>query len=321
MIALTLWYVLSQLWAVNADVTGLAIKNQLAVAALFLATRSIKSQRELVIIAWGYLVGCLIGAYLLFVQNPDILAAPELSTSRAGIEGVNINYLSYALAVGLAVIVLLWSVYRVRVVRIGLAVCILPLVVSIWYSNTRGAEIAVVLLAIWILVHHVRGALVAAWLMVAVCALTIATGAADGVLHEIDSISVRSTGDLAGRLTIWPFAREVFSQHFIAGVGAAGFQAVDPTMVATHNVILEFATGLGLVGVLTFLGLYVSALVPATKGLTIGRRSLLVGAILLVSSPMYLSGQWDLSPAAWLTLAMFSRIPLLTAAAVTPSSG
>jgi len=77
--------------------------------------------------------------------------------------------------------------------------------------------------------------------------------------------AARATGDLAGRLTIWPEARQVFGEHLLVGVGAGGFRAVGTSGIGAHDVVLELGAGLGLVGIALFLGLIVASL-TTTRG-------------------------------------------------------
>ncbi|SDK43345.1 O-Antigen ligase [Cryobacterium psychrotolerans] len=313
-IAFTLWCVISQTWALNTEATGLAIQNHLAVLAIFLAIRtSIFTRRGLLLIAWGYLAGCLVATYQLFRQNPSASVSSEFSNARLGIEGLNINYVAYALAVGLAVIILLWADLRDKRVRALLAVSAVPICMAIWFSGTRGAFLAAALLVVWLVIYRMRPPLTLglAWVAVGITGGAIATGLADAVLKVVDADSARSTGDLAGRLTVWPAAREVLGDNILTGVGAGGFRTVSDLGIGAHNVILEIGTGTGLVGIVLFLGVYISALTSATAGAPIRLRSLLVGSILLVSAPMYLSGHWELSAAGWIVLALYSRISVL----------
>lgn len=112
--------------------------------------------------------------------------------------------------------------------------------------------------------------------------------------------------------------REVFATHFLTGIGAAGFQSVDPLAVGAHNIILELGSGLGIIGVGLFVAMFIFTLRGATRGTDVKLRALLIGSLLLTTAPMYLSGHWELSPAGWIALAVFSRIPVLSEA---PSVG
>ena len=267
--ALTLWYVLSQTWALNPAVTGLSIQNQLAVLAVFLAVRTTVTTRlGLQIVGWGYTVGCVYAAALVFRQNPSSGFRSEMSFERIVYAGVNINYVAYALTAGLAVIVLLFTASAHRSQRLWLIGCAATLGAAIWYSETRGAVLAVGLLVGWLVVYRIAPALLVrvVWLAVVVSAAAIATGAADALLRVTDAGSAaRATGDLAGRLTIWPEARQVFGEHLLVGVGAGGFRAVGTSGIGAHDVVLELGAGLGLVGIALFLGLIVASL-TTTRG-------------------------------------------------------
>ncbi|WP_160175906.1 O-antigen ligase family protein [Cryobacterium roopkundense] len=314
-IALTLWYVLSQAWAADRATTGLSIQNQLAVLAVFLAVRTtVTTRRSLQIVGWGYVTGCVYAALLIFRQNPSTGFRSELSFDRIVYAGVNINYVAYALTAGLAVIVLLGAASTRRSYRVWLLVCTGLLLVAVWYSETRGALLAVGMMAGWIVVYRIAPALLVrvVWGAVAVSAAAIATGVADALLRTTDAGSAaRATGDLAGRLTIWPEARQIFGEHLIEGVGAGGFRAINTWGVGAHDVILELGTGLGIVGIVLFLGVVVSSLTSTHWAHSVRLRPLLVGTFLLSCAPLYLSGHWELSPAGWIVLALFSCMALL----------
>lgn len=315
--ALTLWYIISQNWAISAADTGLAIKNQLGLLAIFLAVRTcITNRRGLLTVAWGYLAGCLWCVHLMLQQKTGdgfVLDAPD---SRLGLQGLNVNYSAYALAVGMTVTVLIWTRTQYKIIRVALLLGLVLIGVAVWHSETRGAITGVALLAIWVLLYRFgpKTMLNIAWIAVGIVAIAIATGIADTILHGVDADTIRSTGDLAGRLTIWPDAREVFATHFLTGIGAAGFQSVDPLAVGAHNIILELGSGLGIIGVGLFVGMFIFTLQDATRGADVKLRALLVGGLLLTTAPMYLSGHWELSPAGWIALAVFSRIQVLSEA-------
>ena len=314
-LALTLWTALSLTWALDPDVALLTLKNQLAVLAIFLAVRSaVTTSRQLAIVALGYLAGCTYTLYLLVEQNRQTLFVPELGAGRLGIQGVNFNYMAYALTTGLVLLVAIWQIHRPGPGLRSLLVLIAPvLCFGLVKSGSRGAVIGAALIALWIVAKRIWPGLGAAVPIAAfsIAALATFTGWADGALLVLDHSSTRSTGDLAGRLSTWPYAREYVAAHPLEGIGGGGLRAANPYGIGAHNVPLEVASGLGIVGLALLTAVVYSALVTETRSVDPRARSLVVGALIVVSGPIILSGHWELSPSGWLALALISRIAVL----------
>lgn len=86
--------------------------------------------------------------------------------------------------------------------------------------------------------------------------LSVITGTEDGVSSN-------------GRFELWSEAWTAFVQHPLGGIGTGGFSSANPSEMYPHNLLLEVASELGLVGLLLVLGtlLYaVGALVQAWRG-------------------------------------------------------
>ena len=60
-----------------------------------------------------------------------------------------------------------------------------------------------------------------------------------------DSIA---SGDMSGRMDVWSEGLTVFSQHPLLGVGSGAFRAAIETGTAPHNVYLEVAVAVGIIG-------------------------------------------------------------------------
>lgn len=63
-----------------------------------------------------------------------------------------------------------------------------------------------------------------------------------------------------GRSGLWAQAITAFSQHPLLGVGTGGFAAINPAQLYPHDIVLEAAVELGMVGGLVMLGFIVSSL-------------------------------------------------------------
>ncbi|WP_237742857.1 O-antigen ligase family protein [Actinopolymorpha alba] len=306
----TAFAVLSIAWAVAPEWTWDTARAQLTALAIFLAIRTVVTERwRLAVVAWGYLSGCLVAIVLLIRDNPTMpLLVAGLSTDRYGIDGVNFNNLAYALATGIAVAVLLWSLYPSGWVRSVLAVSALAMLFGILQTGCRGALAGVVLVALWLLVHRFifRWGIVVLSAGIGLVSLVVSSGLMNVALRMLDAVTVRSTGDLTYRLLLWPYAKQVFVEHWLVGVGAGGFKTLPPNYWYAHNVFLEIATGLGIIGLLLFLATVFSSLIMATRGAS--ARTLVVGSVLVCWVPMWLSAHWELESALWLTTGLFSAL-------------
>ncbi|WP_202805969.1 O-antigen ligase family protein [Actinopolymorpha alba] len=300
----------SIVWAIQPQWTWYTVRCLLEVLIIFLATRTIiTNQRRISVVAWGYVSGCLVAIVLLIYQNPTMPLVVGFSTARYGIDGINVNNLAYALVTGLVVIILLWTTHSsARWARLVLAAAAVAIVFGILQTGCRGALVGVVLVAAWLPIHRFvlrRGISI---LCIGICltALVISTGLATSWLRAVDAASVRSTGDLSYRLILWPLARQTFIDHWLLGIGAGGFTTLPPLRLGAHNIVLEVGTGLGIIGLAIFAAVVATTLITGTRGAS--GRTLILGSLLACWAPMWLSAHWELEPALWLTMAVFSTL-------------
>ncbi|QTE29022.1 O-antigen ligase family protein [Pengzhenrongella sicca] len=314
-VALTLWAAMSLTWAVNPSATALAVGNQVAVLAIFVATRTtIRTPTQLAIVAFGFVGGCVVALAKLVNQNQGASFNVELSVARYGIAGVNLNYTAYSLTTGLAIIVLLWQVrgplHRAR----PLLLVLVPLFYfGLAQNGSRGAFLGAVLVLAWLVTWRLFpfvGVTVPVLLLCVGVFMTL-TGWGDNTLRLLDAGSLRTTENLAGRLAVWPYARESISENPFVGIGAGGFSTINPFGIGAHNVPLEVAAGLGLIGLCLLAASAFSALLAETRTVEPLTRRLLVGTLIAASGPILLSGHWEVAPAGWFALALFSRIGVL----------
>lgn len=311
-VCLAIFTVTSTLWTVAPEATALAVKNQLAVTVVFLAVRSaILNRRGLLTILVGYLAGC---GYALVKQSQGMGAEIATGVSRLGIEGQNVNYLAYSLCTALALMVILWTQRPALVGRIVIVATACALTIGVLRTGTRGAEVSVLGLAAWLVWYRYapRRALAIVYGAAIAASLAILTGYFDQLILLHLSRTIREAGDLNGRLYMWPYARRVFAEHLFTGTGAGTFRVLNPLGISAHNALLDVGTGLGVVGVCLLVGTLVTALVIGTSAMEARTRNLLVGSMVVVSAPIFLSGVWDQSPAAWVAIGLFSRIAVLT---------
>jgi O-antigen ligase len=269
-------------WAATPINTLVSVRNQVAVLSVFLCVRAVvRSRDDLSIVAAGYVLGCVYAVYLVITENAISSLGIELADVRYGLAGVNLNYLAYSLITGVIVIFLLW---RHRFLRLPLLTAGGTIAVGSWLAASRGVALAGLCLVAWLLIYRLAPARSFRFLGLVVVPAAIAVPAelADSLLRQIEGGTSRATGDLSGRLTTWPIAREVFGEDPLIGIGAGGFAGVNPYGIGAHDVVLEIGTGMGIVGLCLFLGTLYTALIKSTRTLEVRRRCLLVGSLIAV---------------------------------------
>lgn len=306
---------LSWFWATERDATLGAAISQIGVLAIFLAVRAVVADRSgFLLVGGGYLLGCIWTLRQISTLNPAAAFSLRFTSTRFGIPGLNPNYAAYAFVGGILLLgALYWTPYsRSRLLRVLSVALAILLAWGVTLSGTRGAAIGCACLAAWLLVCRLfplRPALTTLVIVIAAVGFGTVSGIVDPVLRNFDGLWSRRTGDLAGRLTIWPRARNEMAEHPVWGLGHGNFAATDPTGIAAHNLLLETAVGLGGIG-LVLLGLFLVAAFRVTAA-DPPARLVAIGSFIAASAPIYLSGAWDLAPAGWVILALFTRTEVL----------
>ena len=301
----------SQSWSVSPVLTASAFSTQFACTALFISIRSAAvTTRAMFIIAMGYVVGCVMAAVALIRQSDSLRYT--LSGPRVSLVGINPNYTGYSLA-GLAAVVVLLICLKPRRVAFFLVVAVVGYG-GMLLTGTRGAYLAVSLVAIWFLWWRVfprvrRASLRGIYIAVVLAGAAIFTGILDGALRTYAlGQGDRDDGMLNGRLAIWPRAREVFWEGPLFGQGAGTFPKLNSRGIYAHDALLDIGQGLGLLGLVGYVTFLVVALISGTRRAQPEARTLLIGSFLCAAAPPLLSGYWYAAPAFWVTLALFSRI-------------
>lgn len=241
-------------------------------------------------------------------------AGSAIVDDRLNMDGLNINYAGYALAAGFSMVVLLW-VTKPRTLRrrLSLAITAAALILGIVLSDTRGAFVGLALMAAWLILCFLfkRPPYKALVFVVLLVAFSIATGILDRASLVLEGLLGRATGDWSGRLIIWPLAREDWSHHFLLGTGVSTFLTRNYLGIGAHDLILELGTGTGIIGVLIYVTFLWSSLGKRTSLAGEKPATILIGCFIAVSAFSYLTGHWELSPAAFVGLAAFSRTSLI----------
>ncbi|GAB1694357.1 O-antigen ligase family protein [Krasilnikovia sp. M28-CT-15] len=300
------------LWAIASSIdsgTGHGIRaadRYIAALALFIACRQVATDRKRwMSVAVTFIGGSLYVAWKAISQAPD-----ETTDFRPVIDTVNINYAAYALVTAVVVTLAAATVTRRSRRRMVCAVGVASaMAYAIARTDTRAAVLAVVVAVIYLVVRRLASR--AAWRVISLAVpailITVAAGMFDRVdLSWMDDYLDRDTGELSGRLLVWPYARQAIADHPFDGLGPHIFPTVNPMQIGAHNLILTLGVDVGLVGIALYAAIFVTALLPFR---TNRRWRHLAALLVLAWLPIWLTGFWELSPAAWITVALWSHLP------------
>ncbi|PWR07664.1 hypothetical protein DKT68_18260 [Micromonospora acroterricola] len=312
------WALASPLWAGRTDLTIPAGYRYATVCLLFVACRhAVRRRRDLLLLGWTYLAGCVIVSLEIITgARGDLRQHGQLVdvATRYGVEGRELNATAYTLAVGVVVAVLVGAGNRHPAARIGPALLAVPMAWGMLLTGCRGAAIGVllglvVLALAWLLPRTTRAASFGiTGLLVVVVPFGLSPQSA---MLWLDQLYGRPTGDISGRLELWPYALSTWSDSPLTGSGPGVFTGSNPFGIGPHNLLLILGNDLGLVGTLFYLGTIAGACWTAAHA---SRRGLLVTCLYLaVLLPIWLTGQWEAALAMWLALALVTVVSELPA--------
>ncbi|WP_435207475.1 O-antigen ligase family protein [Micromonospora sp. bgisy143] len=303
------WASTTLMWTRDIESSQIAIRAWWTVALLLIAARHVlSSRRRLLLVAGAYLAGA--GWTTVQLIRASRLDATAL---RISLDGVGVNYTAYCLATAALVAVLL-LVARVgnRLVRTALWL-LLPLFgYGTMLTGTRASQIALAAVAAYLVIDRLAGR---TWAFAAAGSALLLVLVPFGHLTRyqpqwLENVFNRPLDDLSGRLAVWPIAEASFWDSPLVGIGVGAFPSTNPYYgVGAHTLLLTLGNDLGLIGIALFVALIGFLLRDAAPRL--GRRhGMLVGALIVGWTPIWLSGHWEISPVAWLMLALWSRLPV-----------
>ncbi len=309
---LAVWALASTMWADDArTAAGDGSRLVLGVALVFVVFAAVKQGRHVRWVIWGYLAGAT-GAALVGILVPGY--APEGRV--AGTLG-NANLLAALLVPALvfALFGLGWA--RSAAERLLLVGCGVLFTVTIFLTQSRGglAALAAAIAAGIVFGGPLRRRFAALAVAAATLGIVYYTAFASSSALE----RVTNPGSGTGRTDIWAVAGDVIADHPLLGVGAGNFPLVSPryatetlnlanvylvvdTPKPTHNAYLGVLAELGVVGIVAFGLVLLSALVLARRSATafsragdreleLMSRGLLVSLIAMFTSFVFLSGE------------------------------
>ncbi|WP_122263014.1 O-antigen ligase family protein [Ornithinimicrobium cerasi] len=302
-------------WAVFDGWVGLI--NVVACAVLYLAVRAVvRRRRDVLMVTAGLVAGAVFGVARMVVgQGADVRWTYEAEVARVALGDVNFNFTAYGFATAAAMMtVFFYGATWKRAAFVLMAMVSATLYVGVLLNGTRGALLSLGALAVWLFLgrfHQVLFPWVIGLFLVA--SLVLATGWADGAIRNVASSGAlgREAGDLNGRLTIWPLAREFITERPVLGYGVDVFKGLSPARFDAHNWVLDVAVAFGAAGLALFTRALYLAVVVEPRAWAHPRRVSVVGAWVVVTGPILLSGFWFQSPVLWLSLAVISCLPAM----------
>ncbi|MFG1652310.1 O-antigen ligase family protein [Micromonospora sp. NPDC049275] len=305
------WAAASLLWSSRTDLTGPAAYRYISVGVLFVACRHVvRGRRDLLLVGWTFLGGCAVVAVEV-ATGARSQGQVLLFAERYGIAGKEVNVTAYTLAAGVVLALVLAAAGAHRpLLRLAPLALIVLLGYAVLLTGSRGAAIGVLLGLVVALATRIAPRLTAvtvAGLAAALVALVPFGLAPKAELLWLDGLYGRPTGDISGRLSIWPYALSTWSESPLAGSGAGVFIGTNPFEIGPHNLLLTVGNDLGLVGVALYFATMAGALVGTART---GRAGLLTAcACVGIMLPIWLTGQWETSLAFWLVLALVTVLP------------
>lgn len=307
LLALLIWVVLSLRWSIRPIYTIYAIDGYLLAGAAFIAARHLpRTTRERRFLAWSFIAGAVFIAIALFVTWIFHLGPP----GRPRAFMINPNYISYSLAAAATIAMAMLRTAGLRSRRVLVATLVL-LVAAIVLTGTRGSLLALGLAAAALLVTRrwpPIGLWVPAAVMVGLFAVFLFYLPTD-LLRGVDSMSARSTGDLSGRLDLWPVAQDVIAHHRLKGIGAGAFPAANDFKVGAHNLALGVTSELGAVGAVLYVG-WVFSQIGEVLGRSRRQAAATFACVFVGWLPIAFSGQWDFATIPFLCFGLAGVVDL-----------
>ncbi|WP_434743547.1 O-antigen ligase family protein [Micromonospora sp. SH-82] len=306
------WAVCTLFWTPDVGVSRTNAYLYVAATFLFVTVRHLVTTRvDLLLVGGAYLLGCTIRAGQVIADAEAAGISPSTGSMalsvRYGIEGFNINFTAYSLATGFLLALVLIRVGGLhRLLRLGLYGLLPVLAYAVLLNGTRGALFALVLGTGYFVVSRWAGRFCwpVALIGVPVLLVVVPIRLTHSALTWLDTLfAYRSTGDLAGRMQVWPYALQSWSESVLLGVGPGIFPVANPLGFGAHSLVLTVGNDLGLVGLVLFAAVVATALVPVAR--TAGGRRL-TGLFLVGLLPIWMTGHWDVALGMWLLLGLTS---------------
>jgi O-antigen ligase len=252
------WYALTYLWAVDPVMALGRLPTAGACLILYLAATSVRVRETefKVIVAALIIGGCLAGGFSVYEFYHHIgWTGTTRSSLVMGDEAINPNVFATRLLLPLALSVGAFFSVRSGLLRTIVLACSAVLSLAVLLTLSRGAALAVLVMAIVFLLRFgVNRRILAGGALIAGIALALPTE-----FYKRFGEAAQTGG--AGRLDIWIVAWEMVKHYGVFGAGISNFRAAysiyagyAPHFVgfdrASHNLYLEMTVEAGIVGIL-----------------------------------------------------------------------
>lgn len=300
------WVAISQFWALYPERFPLAAMSIASSAAMFIGIRAaIRWGGTASFVVKAYATGCVIGlarTSLGWVEAGGLIRDGAGRITQAG--DLNVNYVAYGSVAAFLLLVLSWRQVRTRRGRFATIVLLGILGSGIGATQTRGAQIGLLLLLAWLLVSRFGRPLKTITALSALVAIFVSFGWATNAL-ALAAYGARSIDGLSGRGVLWEGARYLWGNNVLFGAGFGGVRAVTPGALPAHNLILGLGAEVGIVG----LGIFLLFLYLSQTDRIVGSAGLEIrlGAILLTFLPILLTSSWEMFASAWVGIALLSQ--------------
>jgi O-antigen ligase len=309
------WAVASSLWAEDvARAGGEGLRLVLNVALVFVVFAAVRDARDARWIVWGYLAGGAAAAVVGFLDPLE-----DGSNRLSGGLGEP-NFLAAVLipALVLALFALGWTA-RATAQRWLLWGSVLLFTVAIFLTQSRGGLVALAVTLVAALLFGGRMRRHFAVLGAVAAAVGLVYYGAFASSEALERLA--SPGRGTGRADLWSVATGVIADHPFVGVGAGNFPIIAPqyasapvnlpsaylvvdTPKVAHNTYLGVFADLGIVGLLAFVVIVLSALDLARRAtkyfarsgeveLELLCRAVLVGLVGMLAAFVFLSGEYE----------------------------
>lgn len=310
LIAYVAWSFLSQFWTVAPTLFIVRFTIVLSLAVMFLGIRAaIRYGNSAPFVLGGYVIGCVVGLGLTsleFLTGGAILR--DVSGRVTQVDDLNVNYVAYGCVTAIVLLVFTLRTQSVAARRLRILVwaALVFLAIGVISTQTRGAQIALGLFAVWLVISRFGKPLKLVVTTAAVAAFAVSSGWVNDQLDLLD-YGARSLSGLSGRLQLWEIARDAWRSEPIIGIGVGGTRTLNANQLPTHNTFLELLATVGVIGFLLFLLFVCFSQTDRLEGLTDGERRFRIASTIIAFLPILLSSAWEMSASGWVGLALLSQ--------------
>lgn len=306
-----LWASVSVLWSRDLSSSVSNIYYFFLSFCLFIATAnacvSLSAWR---LIGAAYCLGLLLSSAVLIY---NMYSGNVSIDQRSAVGDINPNYLSYALATGIPVLLAVSGDIRSNALRLLVSgIGISSILVGILMTGSRsGLTAAILCLAVHSMIVARRAFFFT--MFASALILLVVTFAYDYLPDtlqarlDIAALALSSganvNDNLSGRFDVWPLAWDYFREHPLWGIGIGSFDAINPYGIRAHNFILSLAADVGLIGLTLYILIIGSILRLAMLSANLRRYRGLTIMVATVWAAVSVSGVWESSPAAWIVFA------------------